>query len=558
MNRFACSISTCHYTSLSLRRLIHHLEKGHVINYHEKLTCGLENCVTKVKNIRALKQHVKNFHGHLLGKETTDHPILNITSLSDQSDGVPSNQSDNDDIDNSNGNIRNEDIPEINVTNVVAKFLLESREHYNVSSAACQFISQTANQLLNIELGRKYESVKMLMDNDSSESERRLQNVFHNTPLSRAYIKFSADKSLNRYISQQPNFVSPVEYILQNAENGLKKESFQYIPLLKTLDKLLKHDDVLNQIFHNGESGNGQINSFHDSDHFKNHPLFNSRKNSLMINLYDDEFVVSNPIGNKTSKYKLLAFYFTLGNFRPQCNSKVDAIQLVSLVKSIHAKKHGIEKVLAPLMHDLGVLENKGITISFKGTELQFFGSIFLVISDNLAAHWLAGFQESFSKTKRVCRFCLCTRADMKSIFHHSYTSTRTKLSFEKHLESAQQNPGMIKEYGIKQDCVLNNLKYFHCANGFPFDSAHDFLEGVIPHILTEVIKKLVTFNFFSLREINEKINHFHYCRCDKSDLPQPMNISSLNNFKVKLDAAECWNFFRLFPLSNVWSIGSS
>ena len=107
-----------------------------------------------------------------------------------------------------------------------------------------------------------------------------------------------------------------------------------------------------------------------------------------MINLYDDEFVTSNPLGNKQRNSKVLGFYFTIANFSNKRNSKVENIFPTILTLSKYANKYSIETVLRPLIQDLKCLESDGITVNYEMQSMQFFGSLFLIISDNLAAHW--------------------------------------------------------------------------------------------------------------------------------------------------------------------------
>ena len=51
------------------------------------------------------------------------------------------------------------------------------------------------------------------------------------------------------------------------------------------------------------------------------------------------------------------------------------------------------------------------MTFKIDGQERLFNGSIGPYSSDNLGAHSLGGFQESFSGL-RICRICMATRAD--------------------------------------------------------------------------------------------------------------------------------------------------
>ena len=115
--------------------------------------------------------------------------------------------------------------------------------------------------------------------------------------------------------------------------------------------------------------------------------------------------ILSSDLGNKVKNYKITAIYFTLGNIGRKEISKLQAIQLVILCKTRHVKKYGYEKVLAQMIDDLKVLETEGLTVTIESRDMTFYGAVTYVIGDNLGSHGIGGFQESFSKTLRVCRF---------------------------------------------------------------------------------------------------------------------------------------------------------
>lgn len=82
-------------------------------------------------------------------------------------------------------------------------------------------------------------------------------------------------------------------------------------------------------------------------------------------------------------------------------SANLTSIQLAALGKSIDVRKFGYERYLEPLLKDLKFIEEYG------AEALENFGiKLFCVCTDNLGAHSLAGFQESFSVDK-FCRFCL-------------------------------------------------------------------------------------------------------------------------------------------------------
>ena len=56
---------------------------------------------------------------------------------------------------------------------------------------------------------------------------------------------------------------------------------------------------------------------------FRNNELFSNVLLAVQIILYHDEFQVSNPLGNKTKKHEISAFYFVLGNISAKCGSRL-------------------------------------------------------------------------------------------------------------------------------------------------------------------------------------------------------------------------------------------
>lgn len=96
-------------------------------------------------------------------------------------------------------------------------------------------------------------------------------------------------------------------------------------------------------------------------------------------------------------------------------------------------------------------------------------GSLLYVSADNLWAHSLAGFQESFNVDK-FCRFCLASRKDIdlhevgEGVF-----ALRTIKSHKQTLEELKAS-SLVSLDGVKRDCVLEKLNYFHTVQGFPPD----------------------------------------------------------------------------------------
>lgn len=121
-------------------------------------------------------------------------------------------------------------------------------------------------------------------------------------------------------------------------------------------------------------------------------------------------------------------------------------------------------------------LEQEGVFIPLLGRCLK--GTIQLVAADNLGAHSLAGFNESFSGGY-ICRFCTGTRTDIQPKVKSGAFSLRTKELHDFHVKLAQENGTSC--CGVKSHCVITKtLAHFSVHTGYPPDVMHDVFEGIV------------------------------------------------------------------------------
>lgn len=284
-----------------------------------------------------------------------------------------------------------------------------------------------------------------------------------------------SDQKRLSYFREKFGVIDPVEYVL---DSPLKK-TFVYVPVLKTLQKLLNRGDVIDKVSKDTESLPGQYKTTFDGSYFKENPLLTGEDQTISLGLYIDDFEVCNPLGTSRKKHKLCAIYWVIANLPVKYRSSLSSIYLALLCKSVDTKTFGFDRLVEPLLRDLQLLENEGIYISRLGTSIR--GTVLYVSSDNLGAHAFSGFQESFNVDK-FCRFCSASRSDIQScsVQRNSFL-LRTKESFNENLSRLRENEHLKSVEGVKRDCVLNKLSYFHCITGFPPDFLHDLLEGIVP-----------------------------------------------------------------------------
>lgn len=333
-----------------------------------------------------------------------------------------------------------------------------------------------------------------------------------------------------------------------------KKDSYKRFILLcpttiATLEQILQVVSVREEILRSRSEleNNDHLHDLLDGRVFKNHQFFKSNPRALQIIAYYDEVETCNPLGSSSGKYKLGCIFFTLGNIRPLYRSGLKAIFLLAIAKSPTIKLNGIDCILKPFINDLKILCDKGITIEFNGKKEIWKGVLLAFLADNLAAHELGGFKESFSFAKQFCRSCLADKEQSQKYFREDQFNVRTP---EVHADQCSQLNGansmaMSTEYGINRQSLLDDLPYFSVVNNMPHDVMHDMLEGVIPYELKLVIQNFISKSYFSLETLNHRLKAFDFGYSEIGDKPAPIDAES----KLRQSASQMWLLAKIFPL---------
>lgn len=208
------------------------------------------------------------------------------------------------------------------------------------------------------------------------------------------------------FVERTYPLVKPVQYALE-----MSGEKMVYVPILTMIQELFKNTDVLHKL-QETVSLPDHYTSCCDGSYFLTNTLFSSGEFSLPLQLYIDELEMANPLGTSKKIHKLCAVYWVFASLPSKYRSALHTIQLALLCKVPDLKKNGYKAVFSPLLKDISILEEEGVFIESLGQNLK--GTVFCVSADNLAAHGLGGFTESF-RSEYTCRFCLTTRDQMKS-----------------------------------------------------------------------------------------------------------------------------------------------
>ena len=361
-------------------------------------------------------------------------------------------------------------------------------------------------------------------------------------PLSTSYLR-------KQYYKESFKVVEPIEYILDAKE----KRSFQYVPILKSLQQLFNRKDVVDKVVenHKAQQSNRVTGEQHtykssqDGSYFQENSFLSGDELRILVRLYIDDFEVCNPLGTSRKKHKLCGIYWTLNNFPPGSHSSQSSIYLAVLCKTDDVHKFGYKHVLHPLLQDTKTLEQEGVFVPLLGRCLK--GTIQFVAADNLGAHSLAGFNESFSGGY-ICRFCTGTRTDIqtKEVKSGAF-SLRTKELHDSHVKSAQENG--TSSFGVKSYCVITKtLAHFSVHTGYPPDVMHDVFEGIVPVELAHCLALLISKKYFNLETLNKSILHFPYKWADKTNRPHAIPHTFSTRKRIGGNAHENWALLRLLP----------
>lgn len=413
--------------------------------------------------------------------------------------------------------------------------------HYLLSSTALPLSLEIFEGVLQKHIPMIDRSVLTEVTAVLCTSNPLLKAVKKDGSLSSTYLR-------NQYYKESFGTVEPVEYILDAKEH----RSFQYVPILKTLHQLFSKKDLVERVVENHKAQQSKITgehciyrSYQDGSHFKQNSFLSGDEMRILLRLYIDDFEVCNPLGTSRRKHKLCGIYWTLSNLPSGSHSSLSSIYLAVLYKAVDVGKFGYDHVLRPLLHDVKILEEEGIFIPLLGKCLK--GTIQVVVADNLGAHSIAGFNETFS-SGYICRVCTGTRTEIqtKEVKSGLFTVRTTELH-DSHVKLAKENCSSY--FGVKRQCFITEmLSHFSVHTGYPPDIMHDIFEGIVPVELARCLAILISKKYFNLEILNNSILHFPYKWTDKTNRPHVIPSTFSTRGTIGGNATENWALLRLLP----------
>ena len=551
----------CNMIVVGLETFLTHLRRH--VSSHEYVSCPYEGCSFGSNVATTFRSHMSRMHckdvallkSHLCLVPSCS--MENTTGEHEQVDSEPPSGLHDDFVEDIVEAISDDGDMQEKIVHSIAALCLRMQCVFNIPSASVDEILKCLTTISSFDslhlCGKIQQAVLGLGYNDSQLVARLKTTVMEENTVVNCTRKSSDvsstvqgmlstnDRRMTYYKTHFP-YVAPVEYKL-GYKFG-KNHSFVYVPILSSLQKLLAVPEILGKVVKDYRHNEGLYTCYEDGSYYQANELFQSHEISLKIGLYYDDWESVNPLGTARKLHKISAFYWVLLNLPPADRSALKVIQLGLLAKSQDVRLFGIAAVLQPLLNDISILETDGVFIESLGETV--FGTLAYVSSDNLAAHTLGGFNESFSpNVNKFCRFCDADSADISDV-------TKTISSFHLRTKTVYDEQAMLgsgSETGVKfPSPLLGKLNHFHVVSGLPPDSAHDLLEGIVPVELHLCLNSLVSKGYFTLDYLNRQLKYFKFHGHDQTNRPHPIFLGR-DSKTVGGNAHENWSLLRMLPL---------
>lgn len=532
-------------TGHTVRDYFEHLKLAHNIHTSSSyFQCAENGCQRTFSHARSFRRHLL---GHCIDLET-------VGEVSEQCHESPSNII----------NVESEPIEECEELEVdymqerVALFIarLRSKSSRTVSGII-DSIEETSGLITDIVGDLKLKTEMFLRAKGHAGSPEAEELLKHFTTAAKPFQGLETDFKQMKYFTQSGNFIQPETVPLpgfsytqeRDRETGIVRQvavrdTFQCVPLKPTLKCIVESAGTIEKILQWREGHSGAIEDFRDGTIFATNSLF-SDELSIPLVLYCDDCEMVNPLGSKTSVHKLGFIYFTIKCLPPEYLSSLKSHFLLAVYKTDDVKTYGINAVLEPIVSQIKDMELNGVQVETAQFQGSIKAGVAQVCGDNLGLNSILGYTESFSGNS-VCRWCQVHRPVLKVQTLEDPSTMRTKVNYQSDL--LLNNP---TETGVKRECSLNKLEFYHVTDNVTPDIMHDILEGVGGFELKLVLNSLIEQKILTLDQLNYRLTSFDYGFADCHNKPSLIRPQDLKNpdGSFRQTAAQTWCLLRLLPL---------
>lgn len=374
----------------------------------------------------------------------------------------------------------------------------------------------------------------------SSTPENLIENETHVSETFKSFsTKYQRQKSFTKNIFYAKPHQIPIGFRwemrfdskTEKYKRVLVQNCFQYVSITTTLRKIFQNNAFLNSFKKFNAEHVCEPNLYKYAccgSRFKSFEADFDNKNSVLLQLYYDDFEIARVLGSKTIIHKIGAIYFTILNCPAHLKSKLDNIFLVCLfyVNDLHGE-FNLNSILRPIVSDIKILETEGIFIDTIGI---MFGLIISLSHDNLAANDMIGLTKSFSAIY-FCRFCIMER-DVTKISTEEDPNLLRKDDCYLVLESIPQEERlkMVETKGVHHQSVLNELKYFNTMKNYSVDLMHDGPEGFVSLAIKYVLEFFIHEKILAdIEKINDHVSAYNFGYIDRKNKTSNISLTKSN-----------------------------
>ena len=520
--------------------------------------------IVKCQYCEATYDKYDSFRKHMYRKHQNDLMMEKIPS--DQESLPDDNEGD---FDNKNND---ETAEEPTSTGQCASYILKLQTLKNISQTAIDdIVSNTRELVSNINVINRQNVIAHLQSVGVNTDNIDLECIFTDDPFTGLETRAKQDK----YFESKMGYIAPQAVEIQNkyvvkTTKDNKRSMFSqavvgyYVPFWESLKRLLQHSEVAEEVVNGHVSTDGFMYDICDGCYFAEHPLFKEDNCAIQVVIYNDDIEIVNPIGSHVKKHKLSMFYWSLANIHPSCRSKLSAINLLAVAKSVdlknvdaafHSDSPARRKLLEDFRVSLHKLGTEGIKFIHCGTEYLKKGGLIAVIGDTPALQVIGGFKEGVSFAYKKCRTCEVVAGEEMKNFTESKFTLRQEDEHRARCEtlktlSREAQVYWSKHYGITASSILLNFPFFKVTENLLHDVMHIFFEGIAPREVSLLLHHCISEGYFTLQQLNRAVKLFRFgIRWCKS---KPCEIASQTiepGHQLKQDSAQMWCLAMHLPL---------
>lgn len=373
----------------------------------------------------------------------------------------------------------------------------------------------------------------------SDAIKTRLPQEYHNRFLDLTNSNFlsSIDTDFKRknILEKKSCLIRPVKFLLGNKLVKKKifgkikiatRKSYGYIiPMRYVLRKYLELPNVYSEIrkYLDEESKNinkGIYSSFFQGKRWKEILINFINKIVIPLWLYYDDFEINNALLNTAGIYKIGGLYYSFAGLPPKYASIIENVFLAQFIFSKDLKYFKNKKCFRRIIEELKFLAETGVTISVNGVKTQVYFVVAGILGDNLGINSILGFKESFNSTY-FCRVCRASKSEAGTMCEKCENLIRNDENHKFDVENSS--------FGIKGECVFDEVTHFKFTKSPTCDSLHDWLLGIRRYLMARLIYHCIKEDYFTLDQLNSRLMYF-----DSSETDRGTKINSISSSHVE------------------------